>query len=65
MLLGWVFPPNFEMEILISPAGAPKRGNGLEQQHPVGAKVGGSTHLLDGGVGVLMGSWGGPAPSGT
>lgn len=55
MLLGWVLPPNFEMEILISPAGVPKGGNGLGQQHPVGAKVGGSTHLLDGGVGVLMG----------
>lgn len=33
----------------------PKGGIGLGQQHPVGAKVGGSTHLLDGGVGVLMG----------
>lgn len=42
VLLGWDLPPHFEVEILILAVGAPK---GLG---PVGAKVGGSTHALDG-----------------
>lgn len=33
MLLGWVFPKCFDMEILIAPEGAPKKGDGLGQ-HP-------------------------------
>lgn len=41
---GLIFPKNFGMEILVPPAGAPKRGDGLGK-HPVGAEFGGSTHL--------------------
>lgn len=44
VLLGWDFPPRFEVEMLILAVGAPERGQGLG---PVGAKVGGSTRVLD------------------